>query len=153
MSSLKQMSPKVSIFVILSGSQKMLIFFLQIRDSNRAMVIAAASQQQCKVIDLGIACDDKAEIESALESAVSAGADLIITTGGVSMGDRDYVKPLLQKRGKIYFDKVMMEIFSSYPHLLLHRDSLFTVLRRELHSWVLISYSGLHETRKTSHFC
>ena len=110
------MSPKVSIFVILLGSQKMLIFFLQIRDSNRAMVIAAASQQQCKVIDLGIACDDKAKIDSALESAVSAGADLIITSGGVSMGDRDYVKPLLQKRGKIYFDKVMMEIFSSYPH-------------------------------------
>nr|XP_027105046.1 molybdopterin biosynthesis protein CNX1-like isoform X1 [Coffea arabica] len=81
----------------------------QIRDSNRAMVIAAASQQQCKVIDLGIACDDKAKIDSALESAVSAGADLIITSGGVSMGDRDYVKPLLQKRGKIYFDKVRMK--------------------------------------------
>ncbi|KAL3518670.1 hypothetical protein ACH5RR_021259 [Cinchona calisaya] len=81
----------------------------QIRDSNRAMVLAAASQQLCKVLDLGIARDDKEEIERALESAVSAGVDIIITSGGVSMGDRDYVKPLLQKRGKIYFDKVNMK--------------------------------------------
>lgn len=91
----------------------MLILFLQIRDSNRAMVLAAALEQQCKVFDLGIAHDDKAEIERALESAVSSGVDLIITSGGVSMGDRDYVKPLLRKKGKMYFDKVMF--FLSFP--------------------------------------
>ncbi|CAI9105833.1 OLC1v1004851C1 [Oldenlandia corymbosa var. corymbosa] len=81
----------------------------QIRDSNRAMLLAAALQQHCKVLDLGIARDDMVEIERVLESAVSAGVDIIITSGGVSMGDRDYVKPLLEKKGKIHFDKVQMK--------------------------------------------
>ncbi|KAA8544413.1 hypothetical protein F0562_022425 [Nyssa sinensis] len=81
----------------------------QIRDSNRAMILAAATQQQCKVLDLGIACDDEEKIERILDSAFSAGIDILLTSGGVSMGDRDFVKPLLGKRGKVYFHKVCMK--------------------------------------------
>lgn len=72
------------------------------------MILAAASQQQCKVHDLGIVHDNEQDIERVLENAISSGVDIIITSGGVSMGDRDFVKPLLGKKGKIYFDKVMM---------------------------------------------
>lgn len=79
---------------------------MQIRDSNRSMLLAAAAQQQCKVVDLGIARDDEEIIERVLDGAFSAGIDILLTSGGVSMGDRDFVKPLLQKRGKVYFDKV-----------------------------------------------
>lgn len=79
---------------------------MQIRDSNRSMLLAAALQQQCKVVDLGIARDDEEIIERVLDGAFSAGIDILLTSGGVSMGDRDFVKPLLQKRGKVYFDKV-----------------------------------------------
>ncbi|KAG5566420.1 hypothetical protein RHGRI_002109 [Rhododendron griersonianum] len=81
----------------------------QIRDSNRAMLLAAAAQQQCKVVDLGIASDDEETIERVLDGAISSGIDILLTSGGVSMGDRDYIKPLLHKRGKVYFDKVRMK--------------------------------------------
>uniref|UniRef100_A0A2N9J1U7 Molybdopterin biosynthesis protein CNX1 n=1 Tax=Fagus sylvatica TaxID=28930 RepID=A0A2N9J1U7_FAGSY len=81
----------------------------KIRDSNRAMILAAAVQQQCKVLDLGIARDDEEELERILDSALSAGIDILLTSGGVSMGDKDFVKPLLAKRGTVYFSKVFMK--------------------------------------------
>ncbi|PIA39965.1 hypothetical protein AQUCO_02600425v1 [Aquilegia coerulea] len=80
----------------------------QIRDSNRAMLLAAAAQQHCKVLDLGIVRDDEEQLERVVDSAISSGIDILLTSGGVSMGDRDYVKPLLQKRGIVYFSKVLM---------------------------------------------
>ncbi|OVA02942.1 Molybdopterin binding domain [Macleaya cordata] len=81
----------------------------QIRDSNRAMLMAAAAQQHCKVLDLGIAHDDEQHLERVVENAISAGVDILLTSGGVSMGDRDYVKPLLEKRGTVYFNRVLMK--------------------------------------------
>ncbi|XP_062171703.1 molybdopterin biosynthesis protein CNX1 isoform X3 [Alnus glutinosa] len=45
----------------------------QIRDSNRAMILAAAAEQKCKVVDLGIARDDEEELERILDTALSAG--------------------------------------------------------------------------------
>ncbi|GFP97590.1 molybdopterin biosynthesis protein cnx1 [Phtheirospermum japonicum] len=81
----------------------------QIRDSNRAMILAAAAQQECEVVDLGIAHDDEEEIERIFDKAFSSGIDILLTSGGVSMGDRDFVKPLLEKRGKLYFHKVCMK--------------------------------------------
>ncbi|XP_048504321.1 molybdopterin biosynthesis protein CNX1 isoform X2 [Beta vulgaris subsp. vulgaris] len=81
----------------------------QIRDSNRAMLLAAAVEQNCSIVDLGIARDDEAELEKIMEKAFSAGIDILLTSGGVSMGDRDYVKPLLEKRGKLHFSKVLMK--------------------------------------------
>ncbi|KAK7819696.1 molybdopterin biosynthesis protein cnx1, partial [Quercus suber] len=77
----------------------------QIRDSNRAMLLAAAVQQQCKVLDLGIARDDEDELERILDTALSAGIDILLTSGGVSMGDKDFVKPLLAKRGTVYYKR------------------------------------------------
>ncbi|XP_009601464.1 molybdopterin biosynthesis protein CNX1 [Nicotiana tabacum] len=81
----------------------------QIRDSNRAMILTAATQQQCKVLDLGIARDDEQEIETTLDNAFASGIDILVCSGGVSMGDRDFVKPLLQKKGRILFQKVLMK--------------------------------------------
>ncbi|KAH9619317.1 hypothetical protein KSS87_004052 [Heliosperma pusillum] len=81
----------------------------QIRDSNRAMLLAAAVEQRCKVVDLGIARDDEAELEKIIDKAFAAGVEIILSSGGVSMGDRDYVKPLLEKRGKMHFTKVLMK--------------------------------------------
>lgn len=81
----------------------------QIRDSNRAMLLAAALQQKCKVLDLGIARDEEENIERILDSAFSSGIDILLTSGGVSMGDRDFVKPLLAKKGNVYFNKIRMK--------------------------------------------
>lgn len=78
------------------------------------MLLAAAVEQNCSIVDLGIARDDEAELEKIMEKAFSAGIDILLTSGGVSMGDRDYVKPLLEKRGKLHFSKVTIVAFDSY---------------------------------------
>ncbi|XP_047066434.1 molybdopterin biosynthesis protein CNX1-like [Lolium rigidum] len=81
----------------------------QIRDSNRAMLLAAAIQQKCKVVDLGIAKDTEESLMELMDAALRSDADIIITSGGVSMGDRDLVKPCLARMGKIHFEKIRMK--------------------------------------------
>ncbi|XP_020592276.1 molybdopterin biosynthesis protein CNX1 [Phalaenopsis equestris] len=81
----------------------------QIRDSNRAMLLAAALQQQCKVTDLGIACDNEENIDKIFDAALESGVDILLTSGGVSMGDKDLVKPMLERKGTILFEKVFMK--------------------------------------------
>lgn len=74
------------------------------------MILTAATQHQCKVLDLGIARDDEQEIERILDNAFASGIDILLSSGGVSMGDRDFVKPLLQRKGRVLFQKVMLAI-------------------------------------------
>ncbi|XP_027330481.1 molybdopterin biosynthesis protein CNX1 [Abrus precatorius] len=81
----------------------------QIRDSNRAMLLAAAVQHQCKVLDFGIAKDDKECQGRVLDEAFASGINILLTSGGVSMGDKDFIKPLLEKRGKVHFNKVCIK--------------------------------------------
>ncbi|KAE8656717.1 Molybdopterin biosynthesis protein CNX1 [Hibiscus syriacus] len=81
----------------------------QIRDSNHAMLLAAAAQQQCTVLDLRIVKDDKEELDRVLDTAFSSGINILLTSGGVSMGDKDFVKPLLEKKGTVHFSKVCMK--------------------------------------------
>ncbi|OAE30164.1 hypothetical protein AXG93_4295s1190 [Marchantia polymorpha subsp. ruderalis] len=81
----------------------------QIRDSNRAMLMAALVQHGCEVVDLGISHDEENELGQKINGAVNADADMLITSGGVSMGDKDYVKPHLERRGRVYFGKVLMK--------------------------------------------
>ncbi|KAK7300349.1 hypothetical protein RJT34_11193 [Clitoria ternatea] len=81
----------------------------QIRDSNRAMLMAAAVQHQCKVLDFGIAKDDEEYQGRILDKAFASGINILLTSGGVSMGDKDFIKPLLEKRGKVHFNKVCIK--------------------------------------------
>ncbi|KAL2622320.1 hypothetical protein R1flu_002525 [Riccia fluitans] len=81
----------------------------QIRDSNRAMLLAAVVQNGCDAVDLGISRDEEDELEKKIDEAVASDVDIFITSGGVSMGDKDYVKPHLERRGKVYFGKVLMK--------------------------------------------
>eukprot|EP00891_Asterochloris_glomerata_P008529 jgi/Astpho2/8529/e_gw1.00125.32.1_t len=81
----------------------------QIRDANRSMLLAAASQAGAQVTDLGIISDDEAGLERALQKAVDGEVDILMTSGGVSMGHKDLVKPLLQRRGQVHFGKVLMK--------------------------------------------
>lgn len=68
----------------------------QIRDSNRRTLTSLLARDGFKAVDLGIARDDEAEIEQRLKSAAST-CDAILTSGGVSMGDFDYVKAVLDR--------------------------------------------------------
>lgn len=80
---------------------------MQIRDSNRAMLLAAAVQHQCKVLDFGIAKDDKEYQGRILDKAFASRIHILLTSRGVSMGDKDFIKLLLEKQGKVHFDKVI----------------------------------------------
>lgn len=78
------------------------------------MLLNASVQQQCEVLDLGIVRDDEKEIERIFDRSFSSDIDILLTSGGVSMGDRDFVKPLLQKSGRVYFHKVVLAISASH---------------------------------------
>lgn len=80
-----------------------------VRDANGPMLLAAARAAGASTTDLGIARDTAEEVEAALDRAIEAGADVLLTSGGVSMGDKDFVKPLLERRGRIFFGKVCMK--------------------------------------------
>ncbi|KAJ9531517.1 hypothetical protein QJQ45_015012 [Haematococcus lacustris] len=81
----------------------------QIRDANRSMLLAAARQAGCKVTDLGVARDVEGHLEGCVQAAVQQQVDILITSGGVSMGDRDLLKPLLQRAGTVHFGRVLMK--------------------------------------------
>ncbi|GFR45630.1 hypothetical protein Agub_g7038 [Astrephomene gubernaculifera] len=81
----------------------------QIRDANRAMLLAAAARAGAQVVDLGVARDAVGQLEGCLAAAIEQRADVLITSGGVSMGDRDLVKPLLERQGTIHFGRVRMK--------------------------------------------
>lgn len=70
----------------------------QIRDSNRRMLLALVATTGAEPVDLGCIPDDEAAIEAALTTGI-AGCDAVISSGGVSMGDFDYVKAVLGRLG------------------------------------------------------
>jgi molybdopterin molybdotransferase len=70
----------------------------QIRSSNNYTLAALAEQSGAKSVQLGIVKDDEASITRAFENAL-ASADIIVTTGGVSVGDYDFVKDIIPRLG------------------------------------------------------
>lgn len=66
--------------------------------SNAAMLAALLAGRPAEVIDYGVIADDLDSIASAFRTA-SGEADIIVTTGGVSVGDRDLVRPALERAG------------------------------------------------------
>ena len=80
----------------------------QLFDSNRFMLSAMASRLGCLVTDLGILGDDRAAIAGVLETA-AASHDLILTSGGVSTGEADFVKASVESVGTIVFWRVAID--------------------------------------------
>jgi len=80
----------------------------QIYDSNRYTVTALLNSQGIEVIDLGVIPDRAEAIEAAFMRA-SEQADLVLSSGGVSLGDADYVKATLDKLGQVNFWKLAMK--------------------------------------------
>jgi molybdopterin molybdotransferase len=79
-----------------------------IRDSNRVLLHSLLSELGVPVIDLGIIGDDPEALRTAYAEAASR-ADVVLSTGGVSMGDYDYVKQILGELGSVDFWKVAMQ--------------------------------------------
>jgi molybdopterin molybdotransferase len=73
-----------------------------IRDANRYSLASAASAVGATPIPLGIVRDTAADLRRALRDA-AAKADVIVTSGGVSVGDHDHVKPVVDELGSMDF--------------------------------------------------
>lgn len=76
-------------------------------DSNRFTLTGLLKQLGCQVIELGIIEDDEAKMMQVLEQAAKQ-ADVVITSGGVSVGDADFIKSALEKLGQIDFWRINM---------------------------------------------
>jgi molybdopterin molybdotransferase len=76
-----------------------------VRDSNRYALMAAAREAGCEAISLGIARDDYAGQRAAILHGLDQ-ADVLLTSGGVSMGTRDLIKPVLAEIGTIHFGRI-----------------------------------------------
>ncbi len=66
-------------------------------DTNRGMIVAGVAEAGGVAVDLGVAADEAAAIEEKLEGLQAA--DVLVATGGASMGERDLVKRVLARQG------------------------------------------------------
>ncbi|EOX4958345.1 bifunctional molybdopterin-guanine dinucleotide biosynthesis adaptor protein MobB/molybdopterin molybdotransferase MoeA [Vibrio alginolyticus] len=78
-----------------------------IYDSNRFTIMGMLEKLGCEILDFGILEDNEKLMIEALENA-SAQADVVMTSGGVSVGDADYIKLALDKLGQIDFWRINM---------------------------------------------
>ena len=80
----------------------------QIYDTNRFAVRLLLEKLNCEIIDYGILPDDPLLFEQTFTQAQQS-ADVLITSGGVSVGEADFTKTVLEKLGKISFWKIAMK--------------------------------------------
>ncbi|MBV8525156.1 MAG: molybdopterin molybdotransferase MoeA, partial [Acetobacteraceae bacterium] len=71
-------------------------------DSNRVLLATMAARAGAVVSDLGILPDNKARISAAIEEA-ARGHDLLLTSGGISTGEEDHVRGVVEARGQLLF--------------------------------------------------
>jgi len=80
----------------------------QIYDSNRYTLHGMLTRLGVELLDMGVIADRRDEIENAFHSAAQI-ADVLITSGGVSVGEADFVKETLEKIGEVNFWKIAMK--------------------------------------------
>lgn len=96
----------------------------EIRDSNRPMLLAMLRDAGCEAVNLGIARDDEAYVERALEDALIT-CHAVITSGGVSVGDYDVVKAVLDRLGVLQWWQVSIKPAKPFAFGLLRGVPLF----------------------------
>jgi molybdopterin molybdotransferase len=79
----------------------------EVYDSNRYTLHGMLARLGVEIIDMGVVRDDPASLEKAFRQAAQ-NADVVITTGGVSVGEADFVKQLMSKLGEVLFWKIAM---------------------------------------------
>ncbi|MFO1314030.1 MAG: gephyrin-like molybdotransferase Glp [Burkholderiales bacterium] len=80
----------------------------EIYDSNRYTLYGMLTRLGCEIVDMGVVPDVPATLERAFATA-AANADVVITSGGVSVGEADFVKQLMDKLGEVLFWKIAMK--------------------------------------------
>ena len=76
-------------------------------DSNRYTLFGLLTRLGCEVMDLGVVRDEPALLEAAFQRAASQ-ADVVITSGGVSVGEADHTKAMMKKLGDVAFWRIAM---------------------------------------------
>lgn len=130
----------------------------QIRDANRYSLLALVERDGFEAVDLGLIRDDEAAIETALRSGV-ADCDAVLTSGGVSMGDYDYVKAVLDRIGDMRWMQVAIKpakplafgLIGSVPVFGLPGNPVSSMVSYELFARPslrkLMGHSALHRRR------
>ena len=102
--------PKVSFFT--SGDEVVQINkklpYGKVHDSNRYTLLGMLKKNDIQVVDLGHAKDNTKDIKKKFNQAIKK-SDLVISTGGVSVGDADYIKDVVNSLGDINFWKVAVK--------------------------------------------
>jgi molybdopterin molybdotransferase len=80
----------------------------EIYDSNRYTLHGMLTRLGCEALDMGVVRDDPKVLERAFHEA-AANADVVITSGGVSVGEADFVKSMLAELGEVVFWKIAMK--------------------------------------------
>lgn len=112
----------------------------QIRDSNRRTLAGLLRRDGFKAVDLGIAPDDEAEIERRLAGG-AATCDAVLTSGGVSMGDFDYVKAVLDRIGRMRWMQVAIRPAKPFAFGLVEATPVFGLPGNPVSS--MVSYEVL----------
>ncbi|MCK0512145.1 molybdopterin molybdotransferase MoeA [Aromatoleum buckelii] len=77
----------------------------EVYDSNRYTLFGALSRLGCDMLDMGVVPDNPAALEAAFRGAL-ADADVILTSGGVSVGEADFIRELVNRLGEVAFWKI-----------------------------------------------
>ena len=80
----------------------------EIYDSNRYTLYGMLKRQDIEIIDMGVVADDRNAMSAAFRQAAQV-ADVVLTSGGVSVGDADYVKDIVRAEGKVDFWKLAIK--------------------------------------------
>lgn len=80
----------------------------QIYDTNRFAIRLMLTKLGCEVVDLGIIPDDPQQLRAAFDEA-NRQADVVISTGGVSVGEADYTRDMLETLGSVTFWKLAIK--------------------------------------------
>ncbi|QDF98245.1 molybdopterin molybdenumtransferase MoeA [Azoarcus sp. DD4] len=80
----------------------------EVYDSNRYTLFGALSRLGCEVLDMGVIADQPAALEAAFRDASQA-ADVIITSGGVSVGEADFIREMMTRMGEVAFWKLAIK--------------------------------------------
>ncbi len=78
-----------------------------IYDSNRYTLYGMLTRLGCEILDMGVVKDDPAMLEAAFRSACE-NADVVLTSGGVSVGEADYTRTIMAQLGEVLFWKIAM---------------------------------------------
>ncbi|MGB0127953.1 MAG: molybdopterin molybdotransferase MoeA, partial [Rhodocyclaceae bacterium] len=80
----------------------------QIFDSNRYSLYGMLTRLGCDVLDMGVVRDEPATLEAALLQA-AASADAVVTSGGVSVGEADFMREMMARLGEVLFWKIAVK--------------------------------------------